>query len=113
MNDKVNVLGAEYKICVIAREENPKFQNCDAYVDFTTKEIFIEKFIPDANSVKDLECYAKKVLRHEIVHAALYESGMDCCSSSAEAWAINEEMIDWIAIQSPKLFKMFKEADAL
>ena len=113
MKESVNILGVEYRIHVVAKEENPKLQNYDGYVDFTTKEIFVDKFVPDADSFQDLEYYAKKVLRHEIVHAALYESGIDCCSASVDAWARNEEMVDWVAIQFPKLIKMFEEADAL
>lgn len=36
----------------------------------------------------------------------------DCCGSSSNmssAWAQNEEMVDWLAIQSPKIFVTFQE----
>ena len=36
----------------------------------------------------------KKVIRHELVHAFLFESGL-----SVNSWADNEEIVDWIAIQ--------------
>lgn len=38
-----------------------------------------------------------------------YESGMAHCSSCAENWAANEEMVDWFAIQAPKICKVFRE----
>ena len=37
------------------------------------------------------------------------ESGLDSNSNSADSWATNEEMVDWFAIQSPKIFKVFNE----
>ena len=52
--------------------------------------------------------YKNSVKRHELIHAFLYESGLDACS-----WANNEEMVDWIAIQFPKLFKAFQEVGCL
>lgn len=64
----------------------------------------------DPDSVKDLVAYQKKVLRHEIVHAFLYERGLWQNSYGSKCWAQNEEMVDWIAIQEPKLNRAFKEA---
>lgn len=55
----------------------------------------------------------KEVLRHEIVHAFLAESGLQADTSKARAWAMNEEMVDWIARQGPKIFQTFREADAM
>ena len=55
----------------------------------------------------------KKVLRHEIVHAYLCESGLEHCSLGEDSWATNEEMVDWMAIQGPKLYKAWEEAGAL
>lgn len=113
MNDKVNILGTEYKIRRMTEEEDVRLKNCNGYTDFTIKEIVISKIEPDEDSFQDLEYYAKRCLRHEITHAALFESGIDHSSHFEGAWARNEEMVDWIAIQSPKLIKMFEEADAL
>lgn len=113
MNDKVNILGVDYKIKGMTEEENPKFKECNGYVDFTTKEIFVCVFEPDEKTFQNAEYFIKTALRHEIVHAALYESGLDTSSLEYSNWARNEEMVDWIAIQTPKLIKMFEEADAL
>ena len=44
-----------------------------------------------------------------MIHAFLHESGLAVNSD----WAQNEEMVDWFALQAPKLFKAFKEAGAL
>ena len=63
---------------------------------------------------QDLEYYQKTVLRHEIIHAFLFESGLaGSCNVWDGSWAENEEMVDWIAMQLPKIIQACKEADAL
>ena len=109
---KVNVLGTEYEIILDAPDELLP-EDAEGAVDVTLKRIVIAEFVVDRNSVKDLNAYRKKVLRHEIVHAFLYESGLWNNSGHVNAWGQNEEITDWIAIQSPKLFTAFKEAGAL
>lgn len=53
-----------------------------------------------------------KVLRHEIIHAFLFESGLQE-NYHNEKWGHDEIMIDWFAIQFPKIQKAFYEADCL
>ena len=63
---------------------------------------------------KEKESYEKRVLRHELIHAFLNESGLSSDSSvPAGAWAKHEEMIDWLAIQSPKIFATFKHLNLI
>ncbi len=50
-------------------------------------------------------------LRHEIIHAFLNESGLTSSSNSVDGWARNEEMVDWIAIQYPKIGKVFQKLE--
>ena len=46
----------------------------------------------------------KATLRHEIIHAFLFESGLQTCAFTIEGpWAENEEMIDWFANMIPKM----------
>lgn len=51
----------------------------------------------------------EKNKRHEIIHAFLFESGL----AENSEWAQNEEMVDFFAIQFPKLMEAFKNADAI
>ena len=56
----------------------------------------------------------EETLRHEIVHAFLNESGlMDSTFAYDGGWSKNEEMVDWLAIQIPKIHKVFEEAGCL
>ena len=109
---RVNILGTEYEIVIDAPDEMLP-PDSDGAMDHSIKRIVVAKFVPDERSIKDLEAYRKKVLRHEIIHAFLYESGIWNNSGSCEAWGTDETITDWIAIQSPKLFKAFEEADCL
>ena len=109
---KVNILGTEYGIIIDAPEELMP-ENSDGGMDHSIKRIMVAKFVEDRNSVKDLEAYRKKVLRHEIIHAFMYESGIWNNSCDVQGWGTNEEMTDWIAIQFPKILKVFEEVGAL
>lgn len=107
---KVKILGTEYEIIEDAEEKDyPKLKECDGYTDFSIKQIVVSKFEPDEMSVENLVIHSKKVLRHEIVHAFMYESGLD----SNSEYARNEELIDWIAIQFEKMLEAFIEVGAI
>lgn len=108
---KVNILGTEYTIEYHKAAEDQKISDgCDGYCDTSVKLIVVEEMEADPNSKADLVFYGNQVLRHEIIHAFMHESGLDansCCFENG--WATNEEMIDWFAIQSPKIFTAFKD----
>lgn len=107
---KVKILGTEYEIIKNANtEEYPKLKTCDGYTDFSIKRIVVADFEKDDTSVDDLEWYKMKVLRHELVHAYIHESGLaENCD-----WARNEELTDWIAMQFEKMLYTFIEVGAL
>lgn len=111
MSLKINVLGTGYTIKELSEQECEGLKNCDGFCDKTIKEIVISKK-PDSCDLGDWEWYRKKILRHEIIHAFLFESGLH------ENWEHNqygqeETTVDWIAIQFPKMLKVFQEADCL
>lgn len=55
----------------------------------------------------------KKTIRHEIIHAFLNESGLtDCALQPRGSWARNEEMVDWFAIQGPKIVQAWSIGEA-
>lgn len=112
MDKVIGILGTPYTIYFNA-PENEMPDGADGCMDQRLRIIRIAKLEPRENTIQDMESYKNKILRHEIIHAFLYESGLWNNSDSVEAWARNEEMVDWIAIQSPKLFQTFKEAGCL
>ena len=96
---KVNVLGTEYTIVQKTVKEDPALKKYDGMIDYSIKQIVIAEFTRGEFSLHDIEAYEQKCIRHELVHAFLYESGLSVNSD----WAGNEEMIDWIAIQIYKM----------
>ena len=103
---KVKILGTEYEIVMDAEEKDyPILKDADGYADFTIKKIVVKKLIQDGESYEDLELWQRKTLRHEIIHAFLYESGL--WQNSFKDWARNEEMTDWIALQFEKILGVF------
>lgn len=105
----IDVLGQDIQILFRKECDEPKLKGMVGYFDSSKHLIVVKVMQPDDLSLGDLDRYQMEVLRHEIIHAFLYESGLDGCSGSVENWATNEEMVDWLAIQSPKIFKVFKE----
>ena len=109
---KVNILGSEWSVKFGNKKEYPNLANVDGYTDLSIREIVVDDMEASQGQIgvkADLKSYQKQVVRHEITHAFLLESGLDSNSNSADSWAVNEEMVDWFAIQSPKIFKVFNE----
>lgn len=104
----VDVLGTKYEIIESDCISDDNLNNNDGYCDFSTKKIVIDTFKNTPGSMEDLEKYRRQVIRHELVHAFLFESGLD-----ASSWGKNEEIVDWIAIQFLKLFEAFEKVEAL
>ena len=107
----VNVLGTEYTIKKSNRVEDLGLEHADGYCDTSTKTIVIDTFKiyegqPDA--LGNFDDYEKKVIRHELVHAFLFESGL-----TANSWAKDEEIVDWIACQFPKLQNAFAQCNVI
>ncbi|NCE63736.1 hypothetical protein D1159_03865 [Pseudoflavonifractor sp. 524-17] len=106
----INILGAQYTIT--QSHNDPRLENIDGFCDETTKEIVVETYEGDDGKpgVKgQLDIQRKKNVRHEIVHAFLFECGL----AENSPWAQNEELVDWIAIQGPKIWKAWQEAGAV
>lgn len=116
----IHVLGSEYEVFKRKYDEDPYFEKasvdgfCDSverkivYCDMTTYRGW-EGEPPERAAIAE-----KSTLRHEIVHAFFNESGLQESSLVfEEGWAKNEELIDWIAIQGPKIYKAWEEAGAL
>ena len=108
---KINILGSVWTIKQQSVNENRLLENCDGYCDWTVKEIVVERELN--GTLGDMETYISKVVRHEIIHAFLFESGLYESSCCSDAWAKNEEMVDWLAMQGEKIYAAWKQAGAL
>ena len=108
---KVNILGTDYEITEETKDKNKILERADGYCDNSVKKIVIEQNME--GNIENMEYYKKKVIRHEIVHAFFNESGLKENYEHPNRFGIDETVVDWIAIQFPKMLKAFKEADCL
>ena len=111
MCNQVSILGSNWDIHESDEIKEPRLVGADGFCDDSAKEIFVDSLekIDKSCAKKNLESHKKKVLRHEITHAFLCESGLAECSD----WAMNEEMVDWIARQGLKLYEAWKQAECV
>lgn len=112
---KVNILGTEYEIKIGNENDYPALSDIDGYMDSTTKEIVVDdmkKSEGDKQAKGNLKAYQNQCLRHEIIHAFMDESGLSH-NFEHKSIGIEETTVDWFAIQSPKIYKVFAELDLI
>ncbi len=105
--------GAEYTIEIVPPDQDEIMKNgdCDGYTDKTSRKIVVST-MPESD-LGDVRQYQKQVIRHELIHAFLNESGLQSSFEHCKQYGQEETMVDWIAIQFPKLMKAFREADCI
>lgn len=114
-NGTVNILGTDYNIKVIEPSEEMNKNNWVGLCSNLKKEILLSN-LSNRDDLDDIHInvYHKETLRHEIIHAFFNESGLQDNSFAFDGpWAKNEEMVDWFAIQAPKIFEAMKSVDCL
>lgn len=115
---KVNILGTEYtitfrddaEVCAVMGVE---VGDCGGYCNEYSKLIVIANLDQCDDGEEARRALQKENMRHEITHAFLNESGLSYNANGTDCWAKNEEMVDWFAKQSPKIYKVFAELDIL
>lgn len=111
---QVDVLGTTYGIWLdVPESADETLKECVGYCDYTAHKIALCAKNEDAN-LDDYAVYNKRVLRHEIIHAFLFESGL----GADAVWHVScqehpEQTVDWMARQFPKIMKAFQTVGAL
>ena len=111
----VDILGSKWTIKYV--DDDPAFEQANGITNDAAREITIEN-VKMTDDPLDFDMQSqynnqKRVLRHELIHAYLFESGLGDSSNSCDAWAVNEEMVDWFARTIPKMIATFKELKCL
>lgn len=116
----IDILGSTWSISEVKFHDDPycEANNVDGYCNYATKHIVCvkQRSVPGKEELADEEVVylTKRTLRHEIVHAFLHESGLNSdASQTTGSWAENEEMVDWFALQGPKIYVAWRQASAL
>lgn len=112
----VNILGSEWTIKIVP--EDPAFEGAQGYTDDASRTIIVEAVKDKGDDPLAYDMHSqfidqKRVIRHELVHAYLSECGLAQSSAAVDNWAVNEEMVDWFARMSPKIFATYKELKLL
>lgn len=108
-NRSVSILGEKWDIEFVGEGSDPKLEECGGYCDPSVRKIVVAIPDEDVMNCMNLDEMQRRTLRHELVHAMAYESGLDDNSE----WAMNEEMTAWVANQAPKMFEVFSMANAI
>ena len=109
----VYILGTKYNIKLISEADDPMLKTLEGYTDQTAKKIVVKLIEKQGNTAQNVADHAKNIMRHELIHAFLFESGLGACANEIDCWPQNEEMVDWFAYQSPKIFKLFQQLNCL
>lgn len=106
----INVLGTPYRVDMVPESEGPKLKDMDGYMDPSIKRIVVadvNQRPADNESVHNPEWFQKNIVRHELIHAFITESGLE------DAYWHTEDMVRWLAYMFPRLLAAFKEAGCL
>jgi len=109
MKKNINILGTDYTVNLNATDKDFDADNMAGEANSFLKTISINEDLLPGRRVdvgKQREVFKVEVLRHEIIHAFFDESGLDCYST-------DERLVDWIAVQIPKILTACKEVDAI
>lgn len=112
----IEVLGSIYTIELKDLKDDEQLKELCGYCSFNGHKLVIRQ---DQEYFKDKteEWIINELcstIRHEVIHAFMYESGLNQCAFGYTGpWSRNEEMVDWFAIQSPKIFKIFTKLDLI
>ena len=104
----MKILGEEWVLEYNSAQVDSNLKLNDGYCDKSLRKIVIDCNIASVSNLGNPQAYVNKVIRHEIVHAFLFESGLEECANWSDENA--EQMVDWFACQGPKIVKCWKEA---
>ena len=108
MKNEITILGQDYKLLKGTEKQYPVLKDANGYVDLYAKKIIIDETFgsPDSGfKSENPESAISHLYRHEIIHAFFSESGISYNLTNEE----EESFVDWIALQFPKMKKVFEE----
>jgi len=106
--DVLNILGTDYNFSESKEELDSRLEDCEGYHDGYAKIICVNNDYNENHSdaIRNFTEYKNKIKRHEIIHAFLYESGL-------RKWSDDELLVEWLAIQFPKMLSTFQKVDCI
>lgn len=105
MQERIEVLGEEYMVNFNTPREI--LTDCDgtcSRYDKLISIVDIDEIFDGGGTEEGRQKRYAEGLRHEIIHAFFEESGLD-------EYSENEELVQWLAIQFPKILEVFNRLD--
>ena len=107
----LDILGDDWTVRIIPTEEDERLKDCDGFTDITSRTITVDSM----DTVKrfeldDKSAYVKHAIRHEVVHAFFFASGLGFNFEHKDI-GHEETVVDWIACQFHKLRRTIEQAE--
>lgn len=103
MITNINIMGSRWKVVLTSPEQDSRLKDVWGYCDWTIRTIVVCAERDEDTNLIDFEKLVNKVMRHEIIHAFMYESGL-----MENEVLDNDQRVDWLAYQYPKIKKVFE-----
>lgn len=106
---KVDILGNTWTVKTATESMEPRLQGCDAFTDWTEKLMCFETGVH--GNIGDMKKYLRKLVRHEVIHAFLFESGLGDSMEHRE-FGHEETTVDWFAYHADRICEVAGEVYA-
>ena len=108
----VNILGQPWRVKICSEKVESRLKSLSGFTDHTSH--FIGIIDPDEkeSNIDDPVALVKEIMRHEIVHAFMYESGLGD-SWEHKDYGHDETLVDWIALQFPKMWLVIADLEKM
>ena len=93
---KVNILGSEWTVRSATESEEPRLVGISGFTDWTTRTICLD--INTNGNIGSIKTYMNQVIKHEVVHAFMFESGLGDAFEHKD-FGQEETIVDWFAFQ--------------
>ena len=104
---EIEILGTVYQLLV--DNDGMDQQNADGVCRCYAKKIQVrppEKMLCQDDDLEAKNSRYREVLRHELIHAMLFEAGLG-------DYYDDEVLVDWLAKMTPRLVELFEEESCL
>ena len=110
MQYDVSILGEKWMITITNTEADERLEDCDGFCDKTSRRIVIDDMSTCKNfQLDDKIAYVAQNIRHEIIHAFMFESGLQANWQHPD-FGHEETVVDWFAAQYPKIKDVIETA---
>ena len=106
----VRILGEPWHVMMCTSEVEPRLKEMSGFCDQTSHFIGIVDPKEKNGNIDNEVVLVKQIIRHEIIHAFMYASGLGDSWEHKE-YGHDETIVDWIALQFRKIEEVVNEVE--